>query len=79
MIVEHLPDGRTLVDAQALQAILGRPVSTVWAHCTPVAHRVRDGHRHRVALFDADDCAQALAGVARRPRRVALRRPRGLL
>lgn len=35
MIVARQPDGRTLLDREALAALLGRSVETITRHCTP--------------------------------------------
>lgn len=38
MIIEHLPDGRTVGDTAALAAVTARPAATIRRHCTRTEH-----------------------------------------
>jgi hypothetical protein len=51
VIVEHLPDGRTVMDTQALAAITARPPALIRRHCT----------RDDTGRYDARACPETLA------------------
>lgn len=53
MIVARQPDGRTLLDREALAALLGRSAETITRHCTPES----------CGRYDAALAEQQLAGV----------------
>lgn len=61
MIVVRLPD-RILADREALGQLLERPVSTIRARCTPVAHDTET----RRALYDTEQVTEAIQGRQRR-------------
>jgi hypothetical protein len=52
----------TLMDCEALAVQLRRPVSTIRAHCEPIAADVAT----RRLLFDADAMAERLASIKQR-------------
>lgn len=54
MIVDHLPDGRTIADTQALVALTGRPVHAIRRHC-PREDRGYDVARCETALLAQPD------------------------
>ena len=54
MIIDHLPDGRTLADTQALVALTGRPVAAIRRHC-PRTDRGYDVERCETALLAQPD------------------------
>lgn len=64
MIVHRQPDGRTLLDREALAALLGRSAETIRRRCTAAAVHVPD----RRVLYDAE---HAEAELARHPARRA--------
>lgn len=62
MIVVPLVDGRTLVDRQALAALLQRSPETIRRRCTPAACCATT----RAVLYDAEVAQRELAQVPRR-------------
>jgi hypothetical protein len=54
VIVDHLPDGRTIADTQALVALTGRPVHAIRRHC-PREDRGYDVARCETALLAQPD------------------------
>lgn len=54
MIIDHLPDGRTLADTQALVALTGRPVAAIRRHC-PREQLGYDVERCETALLAQPD------------------------
>ena len=54
MIVDHLPDGRTIADTAAMAALTGRPVHAIRRHC-PREPRGYDVARCETALLAQPD------------------------
>jgi len=54
MIVDHLPDGRTIADTAAMAALTGRPVHAIRRHC-PREPRGYDVARCETALIAQPD------------------------
>lgn len=52
MLTRQLPNGRLLMDREALATLTGRPAATIRARCTPI------GHARGQPLYDTlDACA----------------------
>lgn len=66
MIVDHQPDGRTLLDRDALAALLGRSVETVTRHATPEPDGRYDAARAEAELAGAPDVVALTAADAER-------------
>ncbi len=66
MIVARQPDGRTLLDREALAVLLGRTVETVARHCTPEPDGRYDAALAQAALAAAPDVVPLTAPEARR-------------
>lgn len=66
MIVARQPDGRTLLDREALSALLGRTPETIARHCTPEPCGRYDAQRAERELTGVPDVVPVTAREAHR-------------